>query len=264
MPEHRVAVEPLLSCGHCYVCEEGSYYARNTLGLLGIDADGGSAEYVTVAVNRIYRIPESLPVELACMVEPAAVAVHAVRRSRVQVGTHSVVLGAGPICLLVAQVPRVASAAPVEVVEVSDYPLEAAQRLGFEPIDSKKEDRKEAVLSRTEGKGADVLFDVAGVLATTRELAAITRAHGQVAQVAMPKDLMPVDLAGLALREIDLMGCRVYDYKDYRTAIDLIARNKIDVESLVTHVLPLDRAKDGLDLPLKGDASVKVLLDLGA
>ncbi|MHB0869789.1 MAG: zinc-dependent alcohol dehydrogenase [Chloroflexota bacterium] len=256
----RVAVEPLLACGHCHVCREGAYHVCQGLRLIGVDVDGGFAEYVKAPVERIYHLPEGTSMERAALVEPTSVAVHDVHRSRVQLGDHVVVLGGGPIGLLVAQVARVATARPVELVEVSDWRLELARKMGFDPIDAKRVDVVEELLRRTEGDGADVLFDAAGAAATADKLAALTRIHGQVVIVAMPKEHHPVDLAAFALREVDLTGCRVYNYRDYRTAIDLIATGKIDVESMVSHVMPLEQGKEALDLARRGDASMKVLL----
>ncbi len=256
----RVAVEPLLSCGHCYPCRDGSYHVCETLRLIGVDVDGGFAEYVKAPVERIYPIPDSVSMKEGALVEPTSVAVHDVHRSRLQVGDHAVVLGCGPIGLLVAQVARVVSQRPVELVEVSDWRLELARKMGFDPIDPKKVNVVEEVLRRTEGRGADVLFDVAGAAATAGQLVALTRIHGQIIIVAMPKEFRPVDLAGFALKEIDLRGSRVYNFRDYQTAIGLIGQGKIDAEGMVSHVMPLEQAKEALELSMKGDASMKVLL----
>ncbi|HEX2988207.1 MAG TPA: zinc-binding dehydrogenase, partial [Chloroflexota bacterium] len=135
-----------------------------------------------------------------------------------------------------------------------------AKRLGFDPIDPKKVDTVEEVLRRTGGKGADVLFDTAGAAPVAAQLAKLTKVHGQVMIVAMPKELHPVDLAAFALKEIDLRGCRVYNADDYRAAINLIAEGKIDVKSMISHVLPLEQGVEGLELARKGDASMKILL----
>jgi D-xylulose reductase len=84
--------------------------------------------------------------------------------------------------------------------------------------------------------------------------------HGQVMIVAMPKEFHPVDLAAFALKEIDLRGCRVYNADDYRAAINLIAEGKIDVKSMISHIMPLEQGVEGLELARKGDASMKILL----
>ncbi len=259
-PGERVVVEPLLPCGKCHACLSGAYHVCTTLKLLGNDCDGGFAEYVCAPAHRVYRIPEQLSLEEAALVEPASVATHDVRRSNVKLGDHVTVLGGGPIGLLVAQVARVASARPVDIVEISPWRLDLAARMGFDPINPKEVDTVEEVLRRTGGKGADVLFDTAGAASVAAQLAKLTKVHGQVMIVAMPKELHPVDLAAFALKEIDLRGCRVYNADDYRAAINLIAEGKIDVKSMISHVLPLEQGVEGLELARKGDASMKILL----
>lgn len=255
-----VVVEPIIPCKTCYVCLDGAYNACVTLKVLGIDAPGCFAEYAAVPVERVYRIPASLSLKTAALVEPTAVAAHVVRRSKVRVGNQVVVLGGGPIGLLTAQVARVASAMPVALVEVSPWRLELARKLGIDTIDPAKTDVKEAILSRTDGKGADVVYDCAGAAPTAALFAAITRIRGQVVQVAMPHDLRPIDLANFAFREIEYVGCRTYDYKDYHAAIALVAEHRVDAESMISHVFPLRDGKDGLDLAARGGDSMKVLL----
>ena len=257
----HVVVEPLLPCGKCYACESGAYHVCTSLKLLGNDCDGGFAEYVVAPAHRVYHLPDNLGLKEAALVEPSAVATHDVRRSRVKLGDHVVVLGGGPIGLLVAQVARVVSARPVEIVEVSDWRVDLARQMGFDPINPKKVDMVQEVLRRTGGRGADVLFDTAGAASVVAQFAALTRVHGQVVIVAMPKEPHPVDTAAFALKEIDLRGCRVYNADDYRAAINLIAEGKIDVKSMISHVIPLEQGVDGLKLAMKGDASMKVLLE---
>lgn len=259
-PGEPVVVEPLIPCKECYVCLEGAYNACTTLKLHGIDVHGGFAEYAVAPAERVHRIPTSLPLKTATLVEPTAVAAHVVRRSKAKLGNHAVVLGGGPIGLLVAQVARLVTSMPVELVEMSPWRLELARKLGFDPIDPGKVDVKEEILSRTGGTGADLTYDCAGAAPTAALFAAITRVRGQVVQVAMPHDLRAVDLAGFAFRELEYIGCRTYDYRDYHAAISMVAEHKVDVESMISHVFPLAQGKEALDLADKGSDSMKVLL----
>jgi (R,R)-butanediol dehydrogenase / meso-butanediol dehydrogenase / diacetyl reductase len=259
-PGERVVVEPLTPCKVCNACVEGAYNACTTLKLHGIDLHGCFAEYVVAPSERVYRIPASLPLKTAAVVEPTAVACHVVRRSNAKLGHRTVVLGGGPIGLLVAQVARLVTSMPVDLVEVSPWRLDLARKLGFDPIDPGKADIKEEILSRTNGFGADVTYDCAGAAPTAALFAAITRIRGQVVQVAMPHDLRPVDLAGFAFKELEYIGSRTYDYRDYHAAISMVAEHKVDVESMISHVFPLSEGKAALDLAAKGTDTMKVLL----
>ncbi len=256
----RVVVEPLVPCGECHACRLGAYNACRNLRHLGIDLPGMFAEYVKAQTGRVYRVPDTVSQRAAALVEPTAVAAHVVARSGAGAGDHVVVLGGGPIGLLVAQVARATTGAPVEVVEVGDWRLDFARKLGFDPIDAGAGDMTRAVLERTGGIGADVLVDAAGVAATAGQLAAMTRIRGQVALVAMPKEPLAVDLNAFVLKEIDFAGCRAYTRTDFERAIALIAENEIDAESMVTHVLPLERWQEGLEMAKKAGESMKILL----
>lgn len=256
----KVVVEPLVPCGHCYACRAGTYNVCRNLRHLGIDIPGMFAEYVVARAERVYKLPDSLSLKAASLVEPTAVGVHAVRRAGVQLDDHVVVLGGGPIGLLCAQVARVAASAPVELVEVSDWRLDLARKLGFEPIDAKKADILQEVLRRTGERGADVVIDTAGVPATAQVLPLLTRIHGLVAMVAMPKEPVTVDFTAFDLKEVGFVSCRAYMRPDYETAINLLATGKIDADAMVSHVMPLDDWHQALDMAKAGGASMKILL----
>ncbi|HEX9017113.1 MAG TPA: alcohol dehydrogenase catalytic domain-containing protein [Chloroflexota bacterium] len=259
-PGDAVVVEPLVPCGKCYACLSGSYNVCRNLRHLGIDIPGMFAEYVLAGAGKVYKLPDGLSVKDAALVEPTAVGVHAVRRAGARLGHRVTVLGGGPIGLLCAQVARVATASPVEIVEVSDWRLDLARKLGFDPIDAKKTDVLQEVLARTGGKGADVVIETAGVAATAQLLPLLARIHGVVAMVAMPKEPVPVDFTAFDLKEVGFVSSRAYMRPDYETAIELIASGKVDAAAMVSHVLPLDEWHQGLELAKAGNSSMKVLL----
>jgi (R,R)-butanediol dehydrogenase / meso-butanediol dehydrogenase / diacetyl reductase len=261
----RVVVEPLMPCGQCYACASGHYNACKSLRHLGIDVNGMFAEYVKALAHRVYRVPDGVSLRAAALVEPTAVAVHALRLAGIGLGERVAVLGAGPIGLLSAQVARVATSMPVELVDVSSWRLDLATRLGFDPIDARSTDVVAELVSRTGGRGVDILVDTAGVAAAAAQLVPSTRIHGRIVMLAMPKDgPLPVDLGGLAMKEQRLIGSRAYMRPDYETAISLIAAKSIDAELTISHVMPLDGWQDGLELAKKADASMKILLHPGA
>jgi len=256
----RVVIEPPIGCGECYACRLGAFNACKNLGHLGIDVHGMFAEYVKARGDKVYLVPESTTQLKAALIEPTAVGAHAVRMGRVALGDKVVVLGGGPIGILTAQVARVASSLPVQVVEVADWRLDFARGLGFDPIDAKKGNVLEEVLARTGGKGADVVIDTAGVATTAQQAPALARIRGVVAMVAMPDEPLPIDVNPYVLKEVSLVGSRAYDSHDYETTIALIGQDKVDVEPLVTQVMPLENWREALELAKKPDASMKILL----
>ncbi|MGE5619754.1 MAG: zinc-dependent alcohol dehydrogenase [Sphingomonadaceae bacterium] len=256
----RVAVEPLFNCGVCYACEDGAYNSCVNLKMPGHNTDGSFAEYAKAPANRVHKLPEGLSMEIGATVEPTSVAVHAVRRSRLKLGDRAVVLGAGPIGLLVAQAARLTTELPITLVEVSDWRLELARRLGFDVVDAKQEDIRQAILDRTGGRGAAVVFDAAGAAPLTEQVSTFVKVRGQIVMVAMPKEPRPVDLGIFAFKQAEMVGCRAFTSGDCRAAIAMMAEKKIDVAPLITHTMPLEQFHEGLEIAKKAESSMKILL----
>lgn len=246
----RVVVEPLLSCGQCRPCMEGNYHVCETLGFLGIDIPGSMAEYVAAPVHRLYNVGD-LAYEKAALVEPLAVAVHDVRRSGIKVGETAVVLGGGTIGQLICQVLVAAGAGEVRVTEPSPLRRRYLEQLPVKVVDPAQES--------IAANSADVVFETAGVSATITQAVNIARVRGTIVQISLPKEPLPVDLVKVAFKELNVIGCRVYNRHDYRTAIELLRQGKINTDTLITQILPLDAGKSGIELVHKGEA-IKILL----
>jgi 2-desacetyl-2-hydroxyethyl bacteriochlorophyllide A dehydrogenase len=258
-----VAINPLLSCGECSACRRGVGYVCERLGLVGIDRDGGFAQYAAVPVHTIRPLPRSLSLARAAIIEPLAVAVHAVRVSNLKVGDITAVLGAGPVGILTAQVARL-SGAHVLVSEVSPRRLNIARRLGLSVIDARSADPVAEVMRITNGEGAPVVFETAGVQATISQAGQSARILGQVLQVGMPKAPVEMDLTPLLFREINITPIRVYREEDFDLAIRLAAANVLQLEEPVTHILPLNELEKGIHLAHEATDACKVLISPGA
>lgn len=246
----RVAVEPLISCGRCRPCLEGNYHVCERLGFYGIDAPGGMAEYVAVSTNRLYDVGE-LSFEDAAIVEPLAVAIHAVRRSNFKIGESSVILGGGAIGNLLAQVLISSGASEVIISEVSSYRRDYLKKLPVRVVSPEDGILKENM--------ADVVFEAAGVPETVEQALNIARVRGSIVQLGLPKAPVPSNLVKLAFKEITWIGCRVYNKWDYLASINLLRQGKINKEALITHVLPLEEGAGGIKM-LKDGIGIKILL----
>lgn len=258
-PGDRVVVDPLLSCGRCEACRSGNYHVCQTLGLLGIDQDGGFAEYATASIDKIYKIPAELELDVAALVEPVAVAVHAVRRSSVQVGDRVAVLGGGPIGQLVTQVLMAAGAGQIMVSELSEGRRKRIAELGVEVMDPAKCDPVAVVKEKTAGTGADVVFEVVGAASTTAQTVAMAKVRGDIICVGIGGRPLPVDLQNVSFKEQRLIGTRVYSFRDIEIAIQLLAEGKINPDLVITHRLPLEEVQKGFELMEKGDEALKIL-----
>ncbi|KAB7706317.1 alcohol dehydrogenase catalytic domain-containing protein [Bacillus aerolatus] len=256
----RIVVEPTISCGKCDACLSGNSHVCRTLGLIGIDYHGGFAEYAAVPLHRLHKVPDTLSDAHAALAEPVAVGIHTVRRSNVKVGDTVVVLGAGPIGLLIALTAKLAGADKIFISDISPYRLGKAEELGFITLDGKKVDVVEEVKAATNGTGADVVFEVAGNSMTANQMIHACRTQGQIVVVSVYKQPPTIDLAAMHFRELSLTTTRCYSHSDFATAINMMASGQIDITSLISHQLSLDEIEKGFQLMTKPDESLKILI----
>jgi 2-desacetyl-2-hydroxyethyl bacteriochlorophyllide A dehydrogenase len=264
-PGDRVVVEPLLACGTCRACREGYGHVCRRLKVLGVHADGGAAEFESVPTARLHRVPPNLSWEVAACTEPTAVAVHMLRRVGLELGDVVLVLGGGPIGFLVASVARAAGAGRVLISEVSPPRIDFCRRAGLEVIDAGAVDPVEAIRDLTEGEGADVVVEAAGHPRTAAAMLSAARVRGSILLGGLYVEPPPLDLRQATLKELRLVGSRVYASRDITTALGLLAAGRLDVSTLVTRIVPLEQAvTDGFEALSGSPGEMKVLLAPGA
>jgi 2-desacetyl-2-hydroxyethyl bacteriochlorophyllide A dehydrogenase len=260
-PGTHVTIYPLLSCGHCEPCRNGYAHVCNTLKLIGIDCDGGMAEFVKAPVDKIVEIPKSLSLKHGAFIEPLAVGVHAVRRSGYKPGDTAVVFGAGPIGLSVASCLKYFGASRVIVVEASPRRLEVAQKLGLTTIDLTKEDIRAKVKEYTHGLNADLAFDCAAHPSVQTNLLEVLRVQGTAVVVGSYKKPAEVDLLKIEFKELTMIGIRVYETKDYGIAIAMMESGRIDFDLFLDEYSP-DQAPGVFADLVKGSNAIKVLFKM--
>ena len=258
-----MVVEPLISCGRCYACQAGFAHVCDRLGLYGIDADGAFAEYITVPADKMFKIPEGLSDAAAALIEPLAVAVHAVRLSSLKVADVACVLGGGPIGLLTAMVASQVKPRHLVLVEQQPYRLDMARQLGLATLDSSHTDIREEILHRTAGRGVDAVFEAAGAPATMLLAPRLCCVRGEIIQISMPKTPREMDIVALTFRELTLKGVRVYDAHDFERAIDLATHWGYDLALLASQPFALDDAAAAFAAARRGDQAMKVIFDVG-
>jgi len=257
-----VTVYPLLSCGHCEPCLNGYAHVCNTLKLIGIDCDGGMAEYVKVPADKVLPIPASLPLKLAAFIEPVAVGVHATRRSGYRPGDSAVVFGAGPIGLCVASCLKYFGASEVIVVESNAFRLAIAKKIGFATIDAGNDDIRAKVLEFTGGRNADLAFDCAAHPSVHLTILDILRVQGTGVVVGSYKKPAEVDLLKIEFKELTLIGTRVYERRDFEIAIGILQSKVVDFDLLLTESQP-EEAPERLQGLLRGNTdTIKLLFKL--
>jgi len=262
-PGDRVAIEPGIPCRRCRRCKEGRYnICENEVIFMGTPPwQGAFREYLTWPADFVYNLPEGVSLEDGAMVEPLAVGVHACRRGGIRPGQSAAVIGAGPIGLLAAQAAAAYGAHPVVITDVFPFRLELAGKMGAAPLDAQQEDVVERVRALTDGKGADVVIETAGTLATIHQATAMVRTGGVVVLVGLPpEDEGPMPVMDQIAREYDVRT--VFRYANcYPPALSLIAAGGIGLAPLRTHEFPLARSEEAIRQVIehKGE-TVKVLV----
>ena len=256
----RVAVEPLLACKACRPCLAGLDHVCEHLKLLGIETDGGFAEFVKVPTERVYPVPDSFSDDVSALLEPLAVAVHAVELAPPSPDDSVVILGAGPIGLLIAQVARAGGASRIVLTELDDFRLELAAKLGFETIDVKSADPVQSVMELTGGFGADVVFDAVGVPKAAEQVIPMTGIRGRIVIVGIHKKPAAVNFQQLTYREHTILGSRIYASGNFPTAIELVSTGLVDLEPLITHTFDLEHATAALGVAQRGRECCKILV----
>ncbi|MCM3160781.1 zinc-binding dehydrogenase [Metabacillus litoralis] len=255
----RVAINPLNYCGECVACHNGLHHICDNLRYLGIDMDGGFAEYVKTPIENLFVLPDSISDENAAILEPLAVAIHTVRRSKLKVGDNVVIFGAGPIGVLIGIIAKKAGAARIIISDISDYRLDVAQSYGFHTVDARKNDIADISKEITNGVGADVVFEVAGNQHTANQMIDAIRTQGEIVVVSVYKKPPEINLAKMHFRELSLTTTRCFSAEDFQKAILMMAEGNIDVSKLISHKLPLDQFEKGFELMLNSTESMKIL-----
>ncbi|SFQ81105.1 zinc-dependent alcohol dehydrogenase [Hymenobacter arizonensis] len=254
----RVTVRPLQP-GTEDPSDNGQHHIGKNLKFIGIDTPGGMQSHWNVPAHTLHRLPDSLPLTLGAMIEPLAVACHDVRLGRVQAGEYVVVIGGGPIGILIALVAR-QKGARVLVSEVNAARLELAHSLDLDTVNPSTSDLVAEVERFTSGAMADVVFEVSGVAAGVAAMTQLPRARGRMVMVAIHAEPKPVDLFRVFWRELQLIGVRVYEPEDFEEAIALAESGALPLEELITQVAPLAEAQSVFDAIDRNPAGMKYLL----
>ena len=258
----HVTVMPLDWDGTCPACMAGYQHICHNLNFIGIDSPGALQRFWNVDANVLVALPETLRLDHAALVEPVAVAVHDVRRGEVSTGDHVVVIGGGPIGVLIATVAQ-HSGAQVVVIEVDAGRRAAIAELGFQVLDPTTTDQVGWINDWTAGAGADVAFEVSGAAAAVLGSTELVKVRGTVVVVAIHPQPRPINLQQVFWRELRLLGARVYERTDFERAIELLDGGVIPADTLISSIQPItDTAAAFADL--ESGRGMKVLIDLGA
>jgi L-iditol 2-dehydrogenase len=239
VPGDKVTFMPQVTCGECYPCKHGMYHICETLAVMGFQTGGVAQEYFALDEEFILKLPADISLDHAAMIEPVAVAVHALSRGEDIQGKNVLVLGAGPIGNLVAQVARASGASKVMITDISEYKLEKARTCGIEyAINTKEEDLDEAISRDFGPDRADLILECVGAQPTIDQAVGNARKGTTIVIVGVFGDKPQVDIGLVQDRELKLVGTLMYQKADYERAIELLAQGELSLDEMITHHFP--------------------------
>lgn len=264
----RVVVEPMLPCGKCYPCRIGRYNACVDLKVMGVHVDGGLRGVFDVPVSNLYEVPEGISADAAVLAEPLTIALQAITRPKVSKGERVLIFGAGPIGLLVLQAAVAYIGAEAMVVDVRADRLEAAKRLGAGVVydvsgwagEGTDPGLIAAVREWTQGEMVHVAVEASGHPASMTAAVDCIAHCGRISMVGWNKGPIVVDTVQLMRKEADVYGSR-NSTRMFPKALEVLAGGHIDVETMITHRMPLSDARAALELmkdPKSG--AIKIVL----
>jgi L-iditol 2-dehydrogenase len=252
----RVVMVPVIYCGTCYFCQRGlPAYCERYGQFMGISKNGFFAESIMIRPKYLVPVPENVSDEEAGIVEPVALALHVMDLLKPSVGDWATIIGQGPIGLLMTQVAKI-KGCRVIAVDLEDYRLEVAQKYGAEfCINAKREDAVKKVREIAK-RGSDVVVEAAGTTGTVEQTPLMVRKAGKVALVGEFKGRFNLEDADEALFFTSYISP-----VEYPMAVELIAKNIVDVKGLITHRFRLadfEKALQTADNPT--EKSVKIVV----
>jgi (R,R)-butanediol dehydrogenase / meso-butanediol dehydrogenase / diacetyl reductase len=264
----RVAIGIAAPCGRCATCSRGDpeHCEAAFAGLVGAGAlaaaHGGFAPAIAIDAARLYGVDDDIDDLRAAMLEPATIALHAVRRTPIRLGDTVVVQGGGPIGLLVLQCARAAGAGAVILLEPAVGRRTLGGRLGADlVVDPLQDDAAEHIRKLTGSAGADVVFECAGIPSTIESAVTLARRGGVVSLVGVPNAPSQIDGAAWLLKEIRLVTSLGYQREEFALTQALVRDGRIELLPLHTSTVGLAGLADAFATLSGTSTEVKVLVD---
>lgn len=265
-PGDQVAMEPGIPCRRCPRCKEGRYNLCVEMAFAATPPyDGTLAKYYVLPEDFCYKLPENMSLEEGAIVEPASVAVHVCRLGDVQPGATVVIFGAGPVGLLCCAVSRAYGAKRIIAVDINEERLQFALKYAATDVFSSRKESAQDSASRMIGElglgtGADVAIDASGAEICIQTSIHVLRTGGTYVQAGMGKDEITWPIGAMGSKELTVRGSFRYGEGDYRTAVDMIARGKVDAKALITGKVKFEDAEEAFEA-VKAAKGIKTLIE---
>ena len=245
----RVGVDPTLNCGECFFCHRGQYNLCERFGAVGLTVPGGFAEYASVPIRTLYKLPDSMSYATGALIEPVCCAVRGFHRLSPQVGESYLVYGAGPMGLINAQMARFNGASQVALIDINESRLARAKdEFGIEHVATSLDGLRDLA-----PRGFDNVIEATGVtrVASMAMDAVIRGGKLLLFGVCPPGQKAEYEAFRIYNQEITIMGTMAVR-NSYGPALDILATDAIDSVKMVSHTLPLADFEEAVDIARKG------------
>jgi len=232
----KITFTPQVTCGACYPCQHGMYHICETLKVMGFQTDGSGQEYFPLPAWNAIKLPDDFSLDHAALIEPIAVAVHALKRGGDVQGKKVLVLGAGTIGNLTAQTAKALGAESVMITDVNEYKLAKATACGIDfVINTAEDDLGQAIAAHFGPAKADMILECVGVQPTVDQAIENARKGTTIVIVGVFGEKPTIDLGLVQDRELSLVGTLMYQKADFEKGVELISTGKMCLDDLVTH-----------------------------
>ncbi|MFW6270521.1 MAG: zinc-dependent alcohol dehydrogenase [Bacillota bacterium] len=260
----KVTIQPQVVCGECYPCKQGRYNICNDLKVMGFQTTGMASEYFAVDAEKVIKIPEGISFDEGALIEPLAVAVHALQKGTKIKNKNILVIGGGPIGNLVAQAASGMGAKSVMLTEISEYRLDVARKCGIDfCLNPRNKNLEEEIKNNFGEIKADKILECVGREETISQAIDNARKGTDIIVVGVFGKKPKVDLGLVQDQELRLIGSLMYKKEDYRKAIDLIKKEKINLSPLISTHFDFNEYQEAYQyIEEKKDEVIKVIIEL--
>lgn len=262
----RVTGLPISPCGKCEACHSGNVqYCPDTWSEavgLALTNPGGYAEYTSCRPDMVRKIPSNVSFDAACMVEPSAVALHAVNLANIKIGDKVLIIGGGIIGLMSAEFARLAGAGYIAIVETNKKRGKKAVSYGKvnEYFDATKEDTIPTLITKTNG-GFDKVIECCGNSSAVSEALMTVEPGGTIVLVGVSSTPITIPTVVGVMREVTIQGAIAYTSQEFDTCLKLIASKKLNVVKYIDDLVPLESTQESFERLTSGkDSAVKIIL----
>lgn len=266
MPGDRVACETHVPCGYCFLCRNGNAHNCMNMKVVAMHLDGAFAERVAMPERVCFPLPDKVPTEVGALLEPGAVAWHAIQRAGEAAAAGTVVIsGCGPVGLFVMQFVKLLGAVEIIAIEPNPYRRDLARGLGahvFDPTDDVVGFVRAGFVERG---GVDLGFEVSGAATALATLLEVVRPEGKIVTVGHPAEPIGVDVAryinkkGITLSGV--FGRRIWE--TWQDLVRLVESERVDLRWMITHRLPLGELGPLIELLRSDSNKVMIFPGLG-